>query len=108
MFSWFAGMMAREIRGLRDRLAVKVPVTHAHTIVQRVMRLSVSGAVGNTARESVGVLYVGLHTVGIQLVTGFHGINHIEVLSGVGERCIRQNRASRIRWNSLRYVPFSG
>ena len=33
----------------QDRLAVEVPVTHAHTIVQRVMRLSVSGAVGNTA-----------------------------------------------------------
>ena len=72
------------------------------------MRLSVSGAVGSTARESVGVLYVGLHTVGIQLVTGFHGINHIEVLSGVGNAV--SGRIAHLVFDGILFdmFPFQG
>ena len=58
-------------------------MAHAHTIVQGVVGLTMSRAVGCATRKTVGVLNVCLYTVGIQLVSGLHRINHVEVLAVV-------------------------
>ena len=69
--------------GTEDGFTVEVPMAHAYTIVQGIMGLAMPCAVGSTTRKAVGVLNVSLYTVGIQFVSGFHRINHVEVLSVV-------------------------
>ena len=88
-----------------DGFLIEVPVAHAHTIVQGVMGLTMSRAVGCATRKSVSILNVCLYTVGVQLVSGLHRINHVEVLAVVRDAV--SSRISHLVFDGVLFDMFS-
>ena len=50
-------------------------MAHAHTIIQREMGMS------SLTRETIGILQIGFHAVGIEGISCLHRVYHIEVFS---------------------------
>ena len=58
-----------------ESFLVEAPMAHAHTIVQCEMAMS------SLTRETIGILQIGFHTVGIEGISCLHRVYHIEVFS---------------------------